>query len=430
MSMGKYIDNPKRYKFYKEQFRPAAIDEWETALYRERFNEIELKRKERIKEKRIEDLYTKKRAPSSMFVPKDCALADQINELFEFLIKKEKSDSLGRTYFTTPVPEENITKWEEENGVTIPASYKEWLKFTGNCEIDGTVAKFTKPADFRDSYDDDNMIVIGEIIGDGGTVCFSKKTGKFASFCDGFEDMKFADFDKVLQEVMRLMGKSSFGKGKKKRSYQTEKERINELQKDIDRWRGELDGSEDDEWHLEFIEHFEKVIEDIKRTTKKDVVRSINMRDAFKTYFKKLKELDPSKKKSYKLQKVKWTRDDLDKAPNFDTAYYNKAYFNTYFFEDMKGTWNDITLCIDGISESKSAVDTLRKAYEKGNEVFPDSRKLYIGKAIVGGKDGYGIYLNGYSNYGVELYNKDTEDEIGFFYTLPEIIASMDLIKE
>lgn len=26
--------------------------------------------------------------------------------------------------------------------------------------------------------------------------------------------------------------------------------------------------------------------------------------------------------------------------------------------------------------------------------------------------------------------NKDTKDEIGFFYTLPEIIASMDLIKE
>lgn len=49
---------------------------------------------------------------------------------------------------------------------------------------------------------------------------------------------------------------------------------------------------------------------------------------------------------------------------------------------------------------------------------------------IVGGKDGYGIYLNGYSDYGIELYNKDTEDKIGFFYTLPEIIANMDLIKE
>ena len=113
------------------------------------------------------------------------------------------------------------------------------------------------------------MIVIGEIIGDGGTVCFSKKTGKIVSFCDGFIDRRYSDFDKVLEEVLRLMGKRSFGKGKKKRSYQTEQERINELQKDIDRWRGELDGSEDDEWHLELIEYFEKDIADIKRTTKK-----------------------------------------------------------------------------------------------------------------------------------------------------------------
>lgn len=101
-----------------------------------------------------------------------------------------------------------------------------------------------------------------------------------------------------------------------------------------------------------------------------------------------------------------------------------------YFFEDMKGTWNDITLYIDGISESQSAMDTLRNAYKKGKEVFPDSEKLYIGKAIVGSKDGYGIYLDDHSRYGVKLYNKDTKDEIGFFYTLPEIIASMDLIKE
>ncbi len=424
------LQSKSRFKYYKEEFFPAAIGEWETALNRERFREKELKRQKRIQEKKIEDLYTKKFAPSAMTVPTDCALADRINELLEFLIKKEKNDTLNRTYFTAPDSEEDITKWEEENSITIPKSYKEWLKFTGNCEIDGTVAQFYKPADFRDSLDDDNMIVIGEIIGDGGTVCFSKKTGKIASFCDGFEDMKFADFDKVLQEVMRLMGKRSFGKEKKKRSYQTEQERINKIQKDIDRWRGELDGSEDDEWHLELIEYFEKVIENIKRTTKKDVIRSINMKDAFKTYFKRLKELDPSKKKSYKLQKVKWTREDLDKAPNFDTAYYNKVYFNTYFFEDMKGTWNDITLYIDGISESQSAMDTLKNAYKKGKEVFPDSEKLYIGKAIVGGKDGYGIYLDGNSRYGVKLYNKDTKDEIGFFYTLPEIIASMDLIKE
>lgn len=85
---------------------------------------------------------------------------------------------------------------------------------------------------------------------------------------------------------------------------------------------------------------------------------------------------------------------------------------------------------IDGISESQSAMDTLRNAYKKGKEVFPDSEKLYIGKAIVGSKDGYGIYLDGHSRYGVKLYNKDTKDEIGFFYTLPEIIASIDLIKE
>lgn len=423
-------DDPKRFKYHKEEFLPESIVEWETALSREKYCEKELKRQKRLEEKKIEDLNNPKLAPSAMTVPDNCALADRISELLDFLVKKEKKDTLNRTFFTVPAPKEEITKWEEENGITIPESYKEWLKFTGNCELDGTVAKFTKPADFRDSFDDDNMIVIGEIIGDGGTVCFSKKTGKIVSFCDGFIDRRYSDFDKVLEEVLRLMGKRSFGKGKKKRSYQTEQERINELQKDIDRWRGELDGSEDDEWHLELIEYFEKDIADIKRTTKKDVIRSINMKDAFKTYFKKLKELDPSKKKSYKLQKEKWSRDDMEKNHDFDTAYSNRTYFNTYFFEDMKGTWNDITLFIDGINDSESSMDTFKNAYKKGKETFPDSHSLYIGKAIVGEKDVYGIYLDGYSHYGVHLYNKDTGDKIGFFYNLPEIIASMDLIKE
>lgn len=61
-------------------------------------------------------------------------------------------------------------------------------------------------------------------------------------------------------------------------------------------------------------------------------------------------------------------------------------------------------------------------------------QKIYLmtinGKILKTKDYAFSIYLDGNSRYGVKLYNKDTKDEIGFFYTLPEIIASMDLIKE
>ena len=69
-------------------------------------------------------------------VPENNSLKKEIEELLEWCEKKEKEEELGRTYFNEPVSDEKMTRWEEENGVKIPESYKEWLRFTEKCMID------------------------------------------------------------------------------------------------------------------------------------------------------------------------------------------------------------------------------------------------------------------------------------------------------
>ncbi|MBP5595299.1 MAG: hypothetical protein J6Y02_07950, partial [Pseudobutyrivibrio sp.] len=65
-------------------------------------------------------------------------LKDVITELLEYCDEKEEEGELGKTKFSSPVSEEEIENWEKENGVEIPETYKQWLRFTGDCIIDGT----------------------------------------------------------------------------------------------------------------------------------------------------------------------------------------------------------------------------------------------------------------------------------------------------
>lgn len=140
-------------------------------------------------------------------IPENNELKDVIFELLEYCDVKEADGELGKTVFSSPVSEEEIKKWENENGITIPESYKQWLRFSGDCTIDSFVASFYSPKNFRTEYVPDDLVIIGEQIGDGEVVCFSKETGQIVSYFEGSINYEYGTFNKTLKEVIRLMGK-------------------------------------------------------------------------------------------------------------------------------------------------------------------------------------------------------------------------------
>lgn len=147
-----------------------------------------------------------------MNVPENNSLKKEIEELLEWCEKKEKEEELGRTYFNEPVSEEKMTRWEEENGVKIPESYKEWLRFTEKCMIDGTTANFWGPDEFNSDYVPEDLVVIGEMVGDGEMVCFSKESGEFVGYFENKINERFNGFSEVIKEILRMMGKKVHGK--------------------------------------------------------------------------------------------------------------------------------------------------------------------------------------------------------------------------
>ena len=178
-------------------------------------------------------------------------LEDAITELLEYCDVKFEEGELGKTKFSSPVSEEEIEAWEKENGVKIPESYKQWLRFTGDCIIDGTTAEFYSPKNFRTEYVPEDLVIIGEQTGDGEVVCFSKEMGNIVSFFEGSVNFEYETFDKVLKEVLRMMGK------KEPRDINKVIKRLTKLK---NLYESELDGSEEDKNRLLKIEELNKLI--------------------------------------------------------------------------------------------------------------------------------------------------------------------------
>ena len=112
-----------------------------------------------------------------MRIPENNSLKAEIEELLKWCKEAEEEYGEDASYFNAPVSEEEMAEWEEENGVKIPESYKEWLRFTGKCRIVSNTATFWGPKEFHSEYVPEDLVVTGEMIGDGERVCFSKETG-------------------------------------------------------------------------------------------------------------------------------------------------------------------------------------------------------------------------------------------------------------
>ena len=140
-------------------------------------------------------MYTK------IWIPENNSLKSKIEELYEWCDKRDNDDELGKTYFNEPIDEDKLNKWEEANGVKIPETYKEWLRFTEKCLIDGSSAMFWGTDDFHHNFMPDNLTVIGEMSGDGEVVCFSNDNGEFMGYYEGDITYRTNDFSQVIDQI-------------------------------------------------------------------------------------------------------------------------------------------------------------------------------------------------------------------------------------
>ncbi|MBE5875525.1 MAG: SMI1/KNR4 family protein [Lachnospiraceae bacterium] len=138
-----------------------------------------------------------------MRVPENNSLKAEIEEILKLCKESEEEYGDKASYFNEPVSEQEMTEWEEANGVKIPESYKEWLRFTGKCEIVSNTATFWGPKEFNSDYVPEDLVVIGEMIGDGEMVCFSKESGEFVRFFEGHENGTYKVFNDVLKVIIR-----------------------------------------------------------------------------------------------------------------------------------------------------------------------------------------------------------------------------------
>lgn len=121
----------------------------------------------------------------------------------------EMCNSLKNEYdskFFEPVDEEAMKQWEKETGIIIPELYKEWLRFSNGAVIRGLLAYFYGIEGFEldcPEYSDD-YVIIGDLIGDGERLGFSKTTGKIVRINHG-QIREYNDFAEFLNRMVIRM---------------------------------------------------------------------------------------------------------------------------------------------------------------------------------------------------------------------------------
>ena len=131
------------------------------------------------------------------------SLTEEIKEIIRLC---KILESVYKFQFHAAATEEEISKWENEHGITIPESYKDWLRFSNGSIIANETAHFygTKMIGCDDEYVPNEYVVIGSLIGDGELLCFSKINGNIVSIDHG-KVFEYGDFKNYLRFMISII---------------------------------------------------------------------------------------------------------------------------------------------------------------------------------------------------------------------------------
>ena len=110
-------------------------------------------------------------------VPENNSFKKEIEEIVKLCEEAIPEYGEKASFFNEGASEEEMKQWEENNEIRIPESYKEWLRFSVDCQIRQNLAGFYFPR-FSGIVPSD-LVIIGWLIGDGELLCFSKENGNF-----------------------------------------------------------------------------------------------------------------------------------------------------------------------------------------------------------------------------------------------------------
>lgn len=121
----------------------------------------------------------------------------------------ERCKALGAEYksiFFEPANEEELSQWESNNGIRIPESYKEWLRFSNGAVVREQLAHFYGIEGFEIDNPDypEDCVIIGDLIGDGERLAFSKTTGRILRINHG-RVREYDDFASFLNRMIIRM---------------------------------------------------------------------------------------------------------------------------------------------------------------------------------------------------------------------------------
>ncbi len=144
-----------------------------------------------------------------MYIPEipNNSLTEEIKEIVR--LSRQLEDDYNFEY-DPPVTEEELTSWENENQIIIPESVKDWLRFSGYSNIcsELVIIKSVKSFEVGCELISDDLVIIGEVIGNGEFLCFSKKTGEIIRENHG-EITRLKSFEDFLTNtVIRMLKKS------------------------------------------------------------------------------------------------------------------------------------------------------------------------------------------------------------------------------
>ena len=145
-----------------------------------------------------------------MFIPEipNNSLTEEITQIVE--LSKELEDEGYYFKYYPPATEEELTSWENEHNIKIPESLKDWLRFSDYADICSELAIIKGVKAFKIDCElvPDEMVIIGEVIGDGQFIGFSKETGEIM-WEDHGEVTKLKSFDIFLKDTVIRMLKDS-----------------------------------------------------------------------------------------------------------------------------------------------------------------------------------------------------------------------------
>ncbi len=141
-----------------------------------------------------------------MFIPEipNNSLTEEITQIVE--LSKELEDEGYYFDYDPPATDAEISSWEKEHNIKIPESIKDWLRFSSYSDIRSELAIINGLEDFKTDCElvPDEMVIIGEVIGDGQFIGFSKETGKILWEDHGKVD-EYDSFKDLLKEIIDLM---------------------------------------------------------------------------------------------------------------------------------------------------------------------------------------------------------------------------------